>query len=209
MPIENEDATEQSFGSLLGIDPQAEQEMQEDYQKFINKGTKLIHSEQTRDSVLEVLNRDNPLESVADVSVYLVQRIDQAARAAGVEVHDIVKLHGAVDLVGQVAEVGAMAGKIPELSQEELQASLAITVEKYLKGEIAGGRIDQAALQSELQKGIQQMPPEAQKELDGQLRLINRTALKSTGKEVQRATQESGLNEVSGVNGAKGGLLDA
>lgn len=184
---------EKSMGQVLGVPPEQEQKLQEDLQKFINKGTILVHSEQSRDKIIKMLTTGNPLEAVANTTVMVMQRLDKAARDAGQEVHDYVKLQAAVDLTGQVAEVGAASGTIPQLSEEELQTSLSVGIEKFLKGEIEAGRVDPEGLKAELGRGISQMPPEQQMGLDKQLRTINQTAMQSQGRAIQSEVQRGGL----------------
>jgi hypothetical protein len=200
--LEETTQVDEQGGPLIDLPPEDRQKIQEDSMKFVNKGTMMIHSEQSRDQILEMIGSgQNPLESVADATVMVVQRVDEAARQAGEEVHDMVKLQAAIDLTEQIAEVGAASGKIPELSPEQLNTSLSVGIQKFLQGEIEAGRIDPEGLKAELTQGIKQMPREQQLGLHKELQGINQTALASTG---QTAAGQQILQEVNQTNG---GLL--
>lgn len=169
-----------------GDDAKAKQRIATDTQQFINKGTKMIHSEQTRASVLKTLTgAGNPLEKLANTTVGIVSRIDQLSRKAGVETHDMAKIGGAFDLLKQLSEVGSASKAIPKLTEEQLTTSFSIAVEKYISSEIRAGRIDPDALKEEMAKGIKAMPKEEQLALNDQLNGIHKTAMETSGQPVE------------------------
>ena len=172
------------------------QKVEGDINQFISKGMKLLHSEQTRDGVLKVLqSQPNKLQAVSDAIVPIVQKIDSSARTAGGEIHDMIKLQGTAELAQQVIEIGEASGAVDKFTPEETQTALAITVQDYLKGEISAGRIDPNILQQEMNKGLGQLPPKDQEQINQSMQTIDQTAesYKNTGTQLQPQQQQQSL----------------
>ncbi len=187
-PVEEgtvEEMQEQSIGSLFNVDEATERQLEADGERFTAKGMKLIHSPQSRSAVVNVLNKNNPIESVADATVQVISRLDQVSDG---RVNDMVKIKSGLDLMMQIIEVGEASGKLQPMSDEEKQAAYAVSIEKYLKGEIAAGRINKEALTADMEQGIAKMSGEERMGLGEQLQTINRTAVGSTMETAGQAT---------------------
>lgn len=182
-----------TLGNKLNIDKNAEQKLLVDTKKFVIKGTKLINSPQSRDQIIASLKTGNPLESVANTTVSIVQRLDEASRQAGDEVNDLVRIQGAHELLNQIADIGVASGAFNKLSQEQITTSFSVAVQNYIKTEIQAGRIDPKALEAEVTKNIKNMPPDEQQVLQNQISTINQTAIESNPESTKVQEQPSML----------------
>jgi len=148
--------------------------------QYVVKGMQLLHSGETGGDIVEVLKgTPNKSQAVAEVTTSVLQRLDTAAREAGDDVHDMIKLEGAVDLLQQVIEIGEVSGATKKFTPEETQAAIALTVQEYLRGEIASGRVNKDELAKQITGGISQMSPEDQEELNKETLRINDTVSES------------------------------
>ena len=149
--------------------------MEQDLQKFVTNGMKLLHSEKSRDQTLQMLKSEKPIESVVNLMVKTVQRLDAEARKSGKETHDLVKSQGAAELTAQVIEIGEAAGKFT-FTEEEKKLAMGMGVQKYMKEEIAAGRIDPQIMAEQMQNNISQLSEEEKASLDKDLLSIDKSA---------------------------------
>ncbi|MEA1992214.1 MAG: hypothetical protein U9N58_08485 [Thermodesulfobacteriota bacterium] len=150
--------------------------MEEDLDKFITKGTMLIHSPETRNQILSLLQGRNPVESVASALVITVKKLDEVSRREGLEVNDSVKLKGSEELISQIIEVGKAADTLKDFDDDKKELAYSLGVQEYIKGEIQAGRINKQALAEEIKTAMEELPEESRKELDTQLKRINKTS---------------------------------
>ena len=151
------------------------QRMEEDLAKFVDKGTILIHSPETRDQILVILKHGNSIEDIAEALVFTVQRLDAISRKAGIEINDQVKLKGAEDLINQIIEVGETANLF-KITDEQRTLAYSLGLQNYLNEEISTGRIDKQKLSQEILQAVEQLPEDKRQDLDSQLKGINQTA---------------------------------
>lgn len=151
-----------------------------DHDRYVTKAIKLIHSPETRESVLKMLKGPNPVQRTADVVVGVMQRIDAAARKEGIEIHDSVKVMGANEILNLVIELGE-AAKLIDLSKDLKELALSTAVQDYVKAEISAKRINQKALLVAIQRDIRSMPPKERKEIQKAQLRIQQTARKYNG----------------------------
>jgi hypothetical protein len=113
----------------------------DDYDTYVDKATILIHSPQTRELFLKSLGiTKDPVQTVADLTVQIMRRVDSAAREHGIEVQDGVKAvaaHTIVDLVCELADAARLFTLKPIL----LKLTLSVVVQQYMQQEIKAGRI--------------------------------------------------------------------
>lgn len=137
---------------------------QEDFVRYVSKATQLIHSPQTRDNILSMLNNNNPVQRVADATVMVMQRIDEAARASGTEVEDTVKCFAAHDIVNMIVEFGEAARKFT-LDSDLVMLALSLASQDYIKHEIEAGRINPQKLKVMMDADMRKLPPKERKEI--------------------------------------------
>lgn len=135
-----------------------------DYDNYINKATMLVHSPDTSPAIQNLLTGPDPVQKVADATVMVMQRLDSAARQAGVEVQDSVKIFGANAIVRLIVELGEAAGKF-KLDESLIELALSVSVQDYVKGEISAHRIDPQKLNVAMQADIRKLPPKQRKEI--------------------------------------------
>lgn len=148
-----------------------------DLKQYVDKGTMLIHSPETRDPVLKMLEGPDPVQKVADATVMIMQRLDAAGRSAGIEVQDAIKIIGAHQLVDQIVEVGEAARKF-KLDQDLTHLALSVTIQDYIKIEVSAKRIDPRKLKVALAAEIRQLPPAKRKEVQQSQARIQQIARK-------------------------------
>jgi hypothetical protein len=122
------------------------QEDMDNVDKFSIMATKLIHTPQTRDKVLSrIKGVQHPYDEIADASLVIVNRLEQEANKAGEPWDQSVKLMGGADVVQQVVELAAAAGKIPgDIPEDDHKVILGQTIQKYYQQKIASGEITKA-----------------------------------------------------------------
>jgi len=143
--------------------PQAERDYQgnpitqkdmDEVDKFSILASKLIHAPETRDKVLgRIKGQAHPYDEIADASLVVIDRIERLGQTEGTPWDQAVKLLGGINVVGQVINLAAAAGKIPnEIPDKDRQVILAQTVQKYYKQKIASGEMtkEQAARDAHL-----------------------------------------------------------
>lgn len=146
--------------------------------KLVAKAKIILHQQGTFDQVIKLLELkgSRPEQLVAHVCVMLIQLLDATARKEKVEIDDRAHVYGAY---GLCAEIGDLAKEqhIFTLSGLQLGLAIGLTIQDYLKGEIAAGRIDKDALAADFYKAIRMMPHKEQMSIHQQMLQINKTAM--------------------------------
>lgn len=147
-----------------------------DYTQYLAKGMKILHSRETRDAIMPLLVGDNPVQLVANATIVILQKIDNAARAEGIEVQDTVKLLAAGEFVSQLCEI-AEAAKLFALDKDHQQLALAVAVQDYVRAEISAGRIDPVRLMAQVEQGTRKLTPQQKNEMTQSINKLQQTAL--------------------------------
>ena len=151
--------------------------IKQDYTSYLSKATTLIHAPETSSSIVNMLaGPDTPQQKVADATVMIMQRIDQAGRQAGVEISDFVRCIAAHAIVQLLDEIGVTAGKLKKMDANMINLSMSIAIQNYFKGEIKAGRIDPQKLKATIQSGIARAPQKTRQQMHQSLAAIQRTA---------------------------------
>ncbi|MCK5019002.1 MAG: hypothetical protein KAS32_18220 [Candidatus Peribacteraceae bacterium] len=170
--------------------PKDQEANKEDLTKFINKGIKLVHSEGSREQVINKLGQGNPIQSVADVTVGMVQRLEQAAETGGIKLDSVTKLAGANAIMGEIIDLGVAAKAIPEMSEQERVTSFSVAVQDYVKAGIDNGSLDANALSQQATGLVEEMTPEERQQTDKVMLGINDTAVNSKGQRAEPVVQD-------------------
>lgn len=177
--------------------------------QIVNKGNRILHSPDTSDHIVEMLKTGGrPEESVAKVMLYVFSIVDNAARQAGQEIDDQDRIVALAQLVKMAAELAKAAGLFT-LNEKQMQLAISLSIQMYLKQEIAAGRIDPQKLQADLQKGIAAMPPDKQKELNQSVLSINQTAMGGPEESSEPAAEETVEPPNAEVTEAPKGIVGA
>lgn len=172
------DTAKDFFGS-----EQVKNELKNDFEKFLAKGFKLIHSGTTREALIKmVTDSPNKLDGISSAVTLVVNKIDEVSRGAQHEVHDAVKINAATVFTGDIATIAKV-----KLDDKQLKTTVALCIQKYLSGEIQAGRIDPQILQQQLSESTSRLSPEEQEEADMHMREIDETAQSSEQEMIQGA----------------------
>lgn len=181
-----------------------------EFEKFIVSAQKLIHSPQTRDTVLKRIgvSEQGPIGDISDTVILITDRIDQQMmKDQGKPVDDAVKIQGANVVTGQIIEIAESAGKIPKMSDDEKAVAYTYAVQKYTDRMIARGEITRG----ELQQYAQQATAAGEKagQLNpGRMKSAMNTPAASASSPAP-AQDPMRPTETMSQKLAKGGLLDA
>ena len=177
--------------------------IQNDYRSVLAKGMKLIHGKDTRENLLRAISTDNPVDSVANITVTIMARIGQALRQARKTVSDEVKAIAANNLMGQILEVGEASGTV-QLDDDEKELAFSLAINKYMDGEIKAGRMDPKILAEETGRSVANMDEAQRKQIDEQLNRINDTAMASNDKYGFKPQGQQGGGSMLGGGGMGG-----
>ena len=156
----------------------------EDLKKYIERAIMLIHSDETRGAILSYLKGPDPVQKVADATVMVMQRIDDAARQSGIEVQDTIKMYGAHEILKLVVEFGEAAGYF-KMGPDLQELALSVAVQDYIKHEVQSGKINAQRLQAKMQIDIRKMPPKMKAEIQASQARIQQTARKYAASQKQ------------------------
>jgi hypothetical protein len=134
-----------------GEQPNVTPEEQAAYDAFVKNGMKVIYDGQTaRPDILTRLKQhpDDPVGTIANVTVWLVTMLETSAEQSGDKVPDDVLLHGAIALMEELAEVSE-AAKIHTYTEQELNAALLKAVDLYREAGTQSGKINPDDLKQE------------------------------------------------------------
>lgn len=106
-------------------------EEQAQYDTFVTNGMQLIYNEKSMPQVLQSIAGDgDPVEGLANTVATVVMRLEDSAADKGQEISGDVKMHGATELLEQMAELAGEAG-IHDYSEEEMEGALFRALDIY------------------------------------------------------------------------------
>jgi len=144
-------APDDGSGDVGDGEPNVTPEEQKAYDEFVKNGLRVIYDgDKAREEVVNRLRQhpDDPVGTLANVTVWLEQMLEASAESSGAEISDDVKLHGAIALMEELAEV-AGAAKIHDYNQKELNAALLQAMDLYREAGEKSGAVDPAQLKGE------------------------------------------------------------
>lgn len=152
--------------------------VQADAHKLVTRGLELLHSKQTRDKIIQSLkDSTDPVQGVADQAKAIIQRADSMTRTDGIEISPISKITGGKDLVDEIAELAEAAGLGP-MDEDDRELSHSVSMQDYIKEEIAAGRIDPAELQAGVAESMGGLDKEGMEAANQQMLKLNKTAMR-------------------------------
>lgn len=127
----------------------AKEEGQAFYERFVENGVSLIHSEGGMQAMLDLVGSGNPVEGLANALVSVLTRLVDTAKANGIEIGESVIRQGGTELFAEMADLAEEAG-VHEFSKDELEASLAFGMEMFrtMSQEAPAGQPGQPAEQA-------------------------------------------------------------
>jgi hypothetical protein len=112
---------------------------------YVSNGMKLIHSEETRDSIVTQLKsvEDQPT-ALAQTTVNVLQQLD---RSSSNTVSPEVVMQGAAPLMEQIMEIGEASGAMV-LDDEQVKQAAGMAVSLYIKKGMESGKITMKGMQN-------------------------------------------------------------
>jgi len=150
------------------LKPTIQADVNKDLAQYVAKATTLLHAPETRDAVISMLDNNDQVQKIANVTVFVMQKVDAAARTKGLEIQDSVRVFAAGDIVTQIAEIGNAAKKF-SIDKDLVQLALSVAVQDYVNAEVKAGRIDRKKLQVAIEADLRKMPPQKRKEIQQQI----------------------------------------
>jgi hypothetical protein len=132
-----------------------------EYEKFVVSAQKLIHSEKSRDVVLERIGKSEqgPINDIASLALTIIDRIDlQTVKEEGKKIDDAVKIQGANMVVGELIDIAEISGKIPKMTDDEKAVTYSYAVQKYTDRMIANGETTKQKLQLQMKQVVNDSP---------------------------------------------------
>jgi GH24 family phage-related lysozyme (muramidase) len=152
--------------------------LEADYRRFVAKATVLLHTPAVTKNVVKSLSSGSSVEKVGDVTYAVVDKVSEAMRKEGQSIPDEVLAVATSYIMPLVVEIGEASGLEP-MPQDEQEAALSHTVNRYINSEVQKGRIDPKKLAEENGRSVQQMSPEQRAQIDEQMKRIDAAARRS------------------------------
>lgn len=113
---------------------------------FISNGVKLVHQEKISDMIIsQVVNSANPVESLSNVMLNIVGKLEQSAEESGKQLSFVTMAYGANALLGEILLIADAAG-MKALTDEQKVEVLSMTTGKYLDNAIQSGKMTKEEL---------------------------------------------------------------
>lgn len=148
-----EDKQEMNLGNVdkLIQGQEVDEETQHQMDAYIMTLMNIVHSDQTGNSMVELLKAGPPEQSVPQASLEANAIVEKALKGKGIEPKDEVKMAGAMYLAADLTELGNSSGAW-EQPVEDPQAVIGYfqsTLQKYVHKGIKEGTIDPVELQAQ------------------------------------------------------------
>lgn len=133
-----------------GEQPNVTPEEQAQYDSFVNNGLKVIYGkgenpDEEPGARPDILNRlkesSDPLENLANTTVWLVTMLETSAEKGGTQLDDGVIMHGGKAILEELAEVSEAAG-IHDYSEKEMEGAWYKGLDLYRETATQDGRVD-------------------------------------------------------------------
>lgn len=139
-----------------GEQPNVTPEEQAQYDAFVNNGLKVIYGSDEEGGEPgarpDILNRlkesSDPLENLANTTVWLVTMLETSAEKGGNQLDDSVVMHGGKAILEELAEVSE-AANIHDFTEEEMEGAWYRGLDLYRETATQDGRVDPDALKEQ------------------------------------------------------------
>lgn len=142
-----------------GQQPNVTPEEQAQYDAFVNNGLKVIYGADPNaegggepGARPDILNRlkesSDPLENLANTTVWLVTMLETSAEKGGTQLDDAVVMHGGKAMLEELAEV-AEAANIHDYSEKEMEGAWYRGLDLYRETATQDGRVDPETLKQQ------------------------------------------------------------
>lgn len=152
--------------------------VQADAHRIVTRGMEILHSPQTKDAILQSMRVSNdPVQAMADKGKEIMQRVDTAARQEGTEINVMAKINGGRELVNEIADLAESAGA-PPVSEEDRELAWSVSMQDYMKDEIAAGRLDPKEVEQGVMESMKSLDKEQLEAANQEMIRLDTTAQK-------------------------------
>jgi len=184
-------------GKAAPLSPQEQAKIDADASRVVTRGMELLHSPSTRDSVVDALkNTTNLVQAVADQARVIIQRLDQATAREGVKLNDVSKLVGGKDLIDEISLIAKVSGA-GDLDEDDKTLAYSVSVQDYLKEEIAAGRQNPKELNGAMRQLLMSLPKDELEKANKTGKVINKTAEKWKDKDPLMQGNTAGVGQTT------------
>ena len=138
--------------------------IREDFVQYVAKACGLVNSKATRAQMLEGLKGPDPAKQIARATDVIMARMDTAARQAGVEVLDTIKIVATYNIVENLYGLAEAAG-LYKLEQDYRTLAMGIAIQDYINAEVKAGRVNKKALAVQFARDMRAMTPQQKKQV--------------------------------------------
>ena len=137
------------------IESNVSAEEQEQYDRFVTNGMKMLYDKNAVDKLLQSIEGDgNPVEGLANALVQVVMRLEDSSEQAGEKISPDVLLHGGTELLEQMVDLSEQAGG-HKFKEQEVESALYLALDTYRTTRQQQGRLDEEALSADMEQLVQ------------------------------------------------------
>lgn len=138
-PMPKKSLVAQAVGQQTGSEPDAKKQAQ--YDKVGVAALRMVHSPETRDSVLARLSQGDPVGAVGAVTAQIINTIHVDAMKNGIQIDGDVLAVVGDEVVRNLAEVSSAAG-IKKFDEDDKQAAMYVAADLVMAQQEKDGTLD-------------------------------------------------------------------
>jgi len=143
----------------LSQDYELSQEARDEVDMMVANATKIIHSDQQRDKIIQAISQGDPIQSIASEANRVFRMLEVSEKSRGKGFNELTMAYGGIYIVSEIINMGEEAGLF-EFGDEEKEAALKEAIQMYFQDGIKEQRIDPIALQKDIEPLMQVVNPE-------------------------------------------------
>lgn len=151
-------------------------QIQADAHRIVTRGMEILHGPDTKDSIAAAIQASSdPVTGVADLAKSIMQKIDLISRQEGIEINVLSKINGSKELVNEIAELAEDRGA-PVMDEADRELAWSVSMQDYVKEEIAAGRLDPAELEQGVMESMKSLDKEGMEAANQEMIRLDETA---------------------------------
>ena len=141
----------------MGSVNQATPEEQEQLERFVARSYDVIYDDQAIKPIMQKLANENPIAGLAEATVSVVARVNNAAEKSGNKIELDVMMEAGREVLQELADLSTSAGihNFQE-DQDSLEGAFFMAIDQYRTEMQNAGKLDQATAQQDMQQ-LEQM----------------------------------------------------
>lgn len=141
----------QTMGAPQEASSNVTPEEQKQYDLFVSQCLDLIsNNEKVRAAVIEMMkSAPEPNEGLAQAAAFIVMRVEDAAAEKGIKFSGDILLHGGMEVLEAIADLGEASGVTDEFDEEDREGAFYRATDLYREDRQQKGVLDQDAADSD------------------------------------------------------------